>query len=755
MTGRLPKRSSTVLVAAVGALGAGTATASPTGAATVDHVLLASCGAAIAVLGRRSATWALLVAAGVGAAFGDGAGQLLGFASLIAAVLLAGLGGDREVDHGVITAGALASLLRLGPIGGPWGTIAIGLAAITPVIVTSLVALPAPQRRPLRIGATVVVCLAVAASVLAAVAVLLAVGPLRGGNDAARQARDAAQEGDTEAAAERLAAAEGDLRAADDHLSSWWAQGARLVPGVAQQLRAVQISTTQALEVVETGDLIGSIGDYRDLKYGSGQIDLDRVRQVTPPVQRTAGVVAAAGDEVAAIDTRWLVGPLADRVDDLDEELRSTAEEAGTAAEVLELLPALLGGDGERRYFVAFLNPSEARGLGGFLGNYGELTAVDGRVRLTASGAISDLERPRGERTLDGPAEYLERYGQFDPADYFRDATFSPSLPLDAQVMAALYPQSGGQPVDGVLAMDPYTLAALLEITGPIQVPGYPTELTSENLPEVVLEQQYLDFDQRNQDRKDLLVDATEIAFDRLLEGDLPSPQRLVELLGPMVQQRRLMLWSPDDREQALYRRIGASGEVPAPDGGDVLLISHQNYGNNKLDAYLQRSIAYDVEVDPETGVVDATATIELRNEAPASGLPAYVIGNSRAAPDGTNLMNLSILSALDVQGAELDGEPLTLFSEPEAGLGASDLAISVPPGATSTLVVRLRGQHDPSRGPYRLVLEPRGRVRPDVVTVTVDGEPAEVCADQDAIPLAPASPLRTQLVVGAPGCRP
>ena len=40
------------------------------------------------------------------------------------------------------------------------------------------------------------------------------------------------------------------------------------------------------------------------------------------------------------------------------------------------MVPGLLGADGERTYLIAFLNPSEQRGLGGFIGNYAEITAV-------------------------------------------------------------------------------------------------------------------------------------------------------------------------------------------------------------------------------------------------------------------------------------------------------------------------------------------------------------------------------------------
>jgi hypothetical protein len=455
-----------------------------------------------------------------------------------------------------------------------------------------------------------------------------------------------------------------------------------------------------------------------------------------------------------AIDRTWLLPPVAHRLDDFDERLVGAADDAQTAEDVLRIVPGLLGGDGARHYFVAFTNPAEARGLGGLLGNYGELEAIEGEVRMTRSGSTLDIEPPvPGVRVLTGPKEYLDRYGRYRPADYLRDATFSPHLPSVAEVISQLYPQAGGSEVDGVLVLDPYALAALLEFTGPIEVPGYPTTLTSENLADITLKQQYIDFADRNDVRKDLLVDATEIAFDRLLEGDLPSPGDLIDALGPMVRQRRLMFWSPIESEQSLFTSIHADGTMPAADGQDAFMLVHQNYGNSKIDAYLQRSISYEAVVDESTGRVESTVTITLRNDAPATGLPRYVIANHRGEPSGSNVMNLTAFTALTVRSATLDGEPVRLAGGTEGGLNAFDLRLAIPSKGTRRLVLDLVGGVDLRLSPYRLTLAPQGAVNPDRVAVTVDGQPAVLCGSGHATDRQHR--ISDEMVeVGAAGCR-
>ncbi|MGB7880584.1 MAG: hypothetical protein WBL31_17595, partial [Ilumatobacteraceae bacterium] len=53
----------------------------------------------------------------------------------------------------------------------------------------------------------------------------------------------------------------------------------------------------------------------------------------------------------------------------------------------------------------AFTTPAETRGLGGFMGNWIELTADDGRIRVSAAGPVSSeaargvISVPEGGRT--------------------------------------------------------------------------------------------------------------------------------------------------------------------------------------------------------------------------------------------------------------------------------------------------------------------------------------------------------------------
>jgi hypothetical protein len=415
----------------------------------------------------------------------------------------------------------------------------------------------------------------------------------------------------------------------------------------------------------------------------------------------------------------------------------------------VRVAPGLLGQGGTRQYFVAFTTPAEARGLGGFMGNWAVLTATDGNLELTRDGRVADLLPRAGDppRTLDAPADYVDRYGPLHPEAFPGDVTASPDFPSVAQALAGIYAQvEGGGPVDGVLAIDPYGLAAMLEITGPITVTGQAEPLTAANAADYLLRRQYEAYDTR-QERIDVLDEASRATFDAFIHaGDL-QPTRLAAVMAPPVAEGRIVASSDDPAEQAFIERLGLGGAFPAADGGDFFAVVTQNGSKNKIDAYLHRSVEYRPSFDPETGALEANVTIRLRNDAPA-GLPDYVIGNDPESgrPDGTNWTWLNVYSPHDLASFAVDGRPVGVGTKQELGRFVYQTYVAVPAGATVEVTMRLTGTIDRD-DEYRLRWYQQPLVHPDEVEVAVSIAPPWYVDDPDApagtVPLVSGEPDR------------
>jgi hypothetical protein len=711
---------------ALSALAGAASAAEPAGWLPADLLWRAGFAALVTAATARAARWSWIVLAATAAAASTVDGPtLFGFAAL-AVALVAAVRRRRSRVLGALAGGfAVQALLRL-ELPDTGMSALLTVVAVAPVLVSAYSRLRRDDRRVVHVVlfvAGVVVLVAVAGL---AVAVLRSEQQVREAADAVRDGLDAVRENEPDRAVALLTEAQAGFEEAHGSVATW-GLAARVVPVLGHQARALEVVTGQGAALAEAAARSTVEADTDELRFEDGVLDLELVAGFEQPLRDARDVLAEAEAGVDEARTMWLVDPLSTGVADFADEVGRALPEAELAIEAVELAPALFGGEGERHYFIAFTQPAESRGLGGFIGNYGELTARDGDVELTRSGRIRELIAAPGaaQRTITGPRDYLRRYGRFQPAQFLQDLTFSPDGPSVGDVTEQLYPQAGGQEVDGVIIVDPVALAALMEFTGPIPVEGLDEPLTADNAADILIREQYLRFAEDEQQRVDLLDEATEETFERLTEGDLPSPRVVADVLGPVVEEGRLIVHLVDGAEQDLVERVGLDGALP-PVEGDFVSLTTQNGGNNKIDVFLERALDYQARWDPATGEVRAEATVELRNTAPASGLPGIVIGSSdaRALPPGTNLLWLSFYSALPLAGAELDGVPVAMEPQIERGRWVYSRYFQLPPGGEATLRLELTGVLRPGAD-YRLTYAPQPTVNPDRVTLAaalVDG---------------------------------
>jgi hypothetical protein len=355
------------------------------------------------------------------------------------------------------------------------------------------------------------------------------------------------------------------------------------------------------------------------------------------------------------------------------------------------------------------------------VGSWAVLEAVDGDLTLARQGRAAEVNEAPGreDRRVVGPEDYLARYGRFRPGHWFQDVTFSPDVPTSSAVAADVFAQAGFGPVDGVIQVDPYGLAALLELTGPVTVEGLDAPLTAEGAARFLLVDQYLEPIDRAA-REDLLAGAGSATFEALVGADLPGARRLGDVLGPVVADGRLSFTPLIPGADELVALLGAGRPFPRPDGGDLAGLVTQNGGNNKADAFLRRALAYDVSFDPASGHVEARATVVLHNDAPATGLPEAFLGsNDRGLPPGTNRTWVSWYSPLEVREGRVDGQVVALERNRELGWSVVSTYVEIPPGGSTRVELVLSGAVDPG-APYRLVVPHQPLVADDEVVVTV-----------------------------------
>jgi hypothetical protein len=756
---RRQRRATQARRGAVALLGVGAALAAaawaPTGPGSrpADVFTRAAVAGAVTVLSTRSRPTAWIVAGLLVAVSVHPAPALAAVAGAVV-TLGAVMAIARRPATPVLGAavGAATSLAALhAPGWGPYGTTALLAAGALVVLVGSGIAHHRPPaRRRLTLAALAVGAVLTIGIGAFAVSVAQAKPEAEAGAAAARAGLDAAQAGKARRAEARFEAARRHLVRAGRHLDAPWARPARILPGLSAQDRALRRLVDEAVGLAAVGARTARAGDLSRIRAVDGRIDPAVLSDLTGPLRELRTSLVTTVRDLDRLDTGWLAPQLRNARDELRRGLTDATDDVDRALLATETAPRLLGADAPKRYFVMFTTPTETRGGSGFLGNYGILTADDGRLDLTEFGRNSDLNAGGNpaQRTLTGLDEYLTRYRAARPTREWRDINFTPDFPTVAEVVRQLYPQSGGTPIDGVLAVDPRALSALLTLTGPVSVNGLDEPLTAENATRILLRDQYTEFPAIDA-RTDFLGDTARAVTDRLTGATLPGPRALGALLGPEIARKHLLFTTFDESGNALLDQFGTRGGF-GPFPGDALALVTQNLGGNKIDQFLHRSLDVRTTLDPATGTQRSSVTVRLRNDAPESGLPLYVIGNRWRRPPGTNMLVVSLYSPLSLESATIDGQPVvlttgrevfgvfpvnlapnavgggpvTFTTGQELGLEVFTGDLEIPAGATRELrfelagAARLLSGRTPPR--YRLDLWQQPMVNADQVTVSV-----------------------------------
>ena len=702
--------------------------AEPTGVRAADVVWSAAFVAALAYCGGYAHRLTALSVAGA-ASVVAGSGLSLGFAVAAVVVAAASATQRRPSVRWSTLASALVGLSLLTGSGPDNRTLAaLGTAAVSLALVIGGT-LGMSRRRRRRVvwvtaGGLGVLVVFSGAGLLAA---LRARSDIDRGIDAFRAAAEVGTNGDLEGAVEEFSLAERAFREADEPLSSFGRIG-RLVPGVSQQLSAASVAVDAAADAAEAAREAGATIDLDAVGLDGGAIDLEALRRTEPPVGALVDVLVRTVERLSAVDRRLLVGPVSDALDDALQEARDAGATADRLHRALQAAPELLGGERPTRYLVLFTSPVEARNRFGFPASFAVLRMEDGRIGFEEAGQISDLDPPvQFDQLAVLVPPRAQPYLGYGVARNWRSVTIPSHGPAVADVAVQLAAQTRLGSIDGVILAAPQALAALVGLTGEIPLPSVDVTLTQDNTVDFLTRTQYLQFPQLGQqaDRRDLLGEVAGLLGLRLTQLSLPEARDLIDVFAPLVEQGHLVVSVPERVSPPtadLLRDAGLDGGFPLPrdEDADVVFVGQRNITANKIDLYLRRALDYESVVD-EDGGVTAELTLELTNDAPASGLPEYLIGSGAEPPPppGTNLSTTLIYSRHQLTELTLDGVtvlPPVLF---EGGFYVSQVEVALGPGQTRTVHARFSGQVAGS-APQEVVVYPGGLLTPDEATIRV-----------------------------------
>lgn len=414
---------------------------------------------------------------------------------------------------------------------------------------------------------------------------------------------------------------------------------------------AAGVNALQSLDFGSDG-VAGSF--YRD-----GKLNLEAFLDAEPHLTRAENHLAAATSALDAAP-RPRLQPVQDALAAAGDQVGNAFNSVVTGRQLMGLLPQLLGGEGQRRYLLAFQALGEARGTGGLIGTYGVLSADEGEMELEHIGPYTELiPTPK----VEGPKWFEKAYGPFAALRQPQQVNLTPHFPTAAEVFLRMYEaKTGVLDLDGVLGLDPVAFGNLLEGTGPIIAEGLDEEVTSENAAEVLLYDSYAEFpDNDSQNR--FIERLIQKFWSNLESGDLDEIA-FANAIEEATRTGHLKVYSRFDEDQQRLVALDAAGDFTVA-GPNVQLVFVNNYGANKLDYFLKREIDTRIQIS-SGGTVEVTTDIILKNETPADVAPVLKGPSART----TNTMQLAVMMP---QGArvvawEVDGKEGGAFKYSDSG---------------------------------------------------------------------------------------
>jgi hypothetical protein len=280
---------------------------------------------------------------------------------------------------------------------------------------------------------------------------------------------------------------------------------------------------------------------------------------------------------------------------------------------LVPILIEILGGNSVRTYLIEQVNPAELRPGGGFVGSFSVLRADHGSITLTDSGNSYQLAATRASPGQPGYVSPPGPLHEFVPTASwsFVDSNFFPDFQSNAKAAEQFVAPQLKTQVDAVIAMDYYTVAAILKVTGPLAVPGYDITVNADNFVPLLI--QY-DLEQ-GYTHKAILTAIAAPLFQRILTVPPGQWPNLINALSDLVAHRNLQVYFNDPAVEAEMDRFGWSGAINPTHASDFMMETEANLGGTKANYYVSRT--YSVSLTRIGETLHHTVAVDVYDNMP------------------------------------------------------------------------------------------------------------------------------------------
>jgi len=318
---------------------------------------------------------------------------------------------------------------------------------------------------------------------------------------------------------------------------------------------------------------------------------------------------------------------------------------------LVEKAPYLLGIDDTRRYLLLFQNDKELRPTGGFITAYTIMEVTNGKISPVSSSDIYNLDNNYVPQILapDPIVDYLKGPYVLNPKYRLRDMNWNPDFKQSMDLFLTEALKAGiSKDLDGIIAVDTQVVVNILNVLGPVEVPGFGVYSTnfdercdcaqviyelesfadiegavvwSENEPGKIV------FAPPNYDNRKKIVGPL---MNTILSQALGQPkEKLPDLFlaaWRSLTEKHVLTYLIDEDSQKAIEQFGAGGTISDYDG-DYFMLVDANLGGRKSNLYVYHEVLQTIEIKADKSI-EKTVEITYKNPQDFDGWLNSVLPN-------------------------------------------------------------------------------------------------------------------------------
>lgn len=255
----------------------------------------------------------------------------------------------------------------------------------------------------------------------------------------------------------------------------------------------------------------------------------------------------------------------------------------------------------DRHILIFFNNSSELRPGGGFIGSYADVVFSGGSVKSIDVRDINDADRKLKAKII--PPKQLQAISKdwtIADSNWFFDYSLSAGKAIELMEKSEMY--AGKISFDGAAAVSPKVISDILELTGPIELPGRKIAIDKNNfLKEIQKEVQQAQ--DKGVSSKKIIA---ELSPELLLKFDSlgnDKKQEIMKMFVDWTAKKDILIYSKDKDIQGFLDFYGASGkifETSSDFNGDYLAVVSANIGGGKSDLFVKQNVFFKSQINQD-----------------------------------------------------------------------------------------------------------------------------------------------------------